>query len=119
MKLHSAFRIFLICIFVLSIAIPSFATNNFDVSKFETVTTSNVGTFAGDILSQTVGLVRIIGVGIAIIILIVVACKYMISAPGDRADIKKHAFPFVIGAFVLFGASGILGIIVDFASNVK
>ena len=38
---------------------------------------------------------------------------------GDKADIKKHAVPFVIGVVVLFGSSGILAIIANFASNIK
>ena len=60
---------------------------------------------------------RIVGAGVAIIMIIAVAIKYMSAAPGERADIKKHAVPFVVGAIVLFASSGILGIIADFASN--
>ena len=55
----------------------------------------------------------------AIIMLIVLAIKYISAAPGDKADIKKHAVVYVVGAIVLFAASGILGIIKNFASNVK
>ena len=44
----------------------------------------------------------------------------MYSAPGDRAEIKKHAVVYIVGAVVLFASSGILGIIKDFADkNVK
>ena len=41
----------------------------------------------------------------------------MISSPGDRADIKKHAVAYVIGAFVLFGVTGILGVLVDLSNT--
>ena len=43
--------------------------------------------------------------------LIVLAMKYMLSAPSDRADIKKHAVVYVIGAVVMFACTGILEII--------
>jgi hypothetical protein len=43
----------------------------------------------------------------------------MMSAPGDRADIKKHSINFVIGAFILFGLQFILGIIAKFAEQIK
>ena len=47
-----------------------------------------------------------------------VAIKYMSAAPGERAEIKKHAVPFVVGAVVLFASSGILTIIQQFAENI-
>lgn len=75
--------------------------------------TSSVGNVAGTI----VGAVQVIGTGIALIMLTVLGMKYMLSAPGDRAEIKKHAVVYVIGAVVLFGASGLLGIIYNFAQN--
>ena len=68
--------------------------------------------------ANVIGIARIICVAIAIVMLLVIAMKYMISAPGDRADIKKHAVNYVIGAFVLFGISGILTILNNFAQKI-
>ena len=59
---------------------------------------------------------RIICVTIAIVILLTISMKYMMSAPGDRADIKKHAVHYVIGAFILFGASALLGLAKNFTN---
>lgn len=75
---------------------------------------SSVQGIVGAIISVT----RIIAVGVAIIMLAAVAMKYMSSAPGDRAEIKKHAVIYVVGAVVLFGSAGILGIIQNFAGNI-
>ena len=61
---------------------------------------------------------RIVCVTIAIVILLAISMKYMMSAPGDRADIKKHAIHYVIGAFILFGVTGILGILDNFAKQI-
>ena len=57
---------------------------------------------------------KLIGVGVAVIMLIVLAIKYISAAPGDKAEIKKHDTVYVVGAIVLFGASGILDIIRQF-----
>ncbi len=58
---------------------------------------------------------QVIGVGTALIMAIILGMKYMVSAPDDKAQIKKHAVVYVIGAVVLFGAAGILEIIKNFA----
>ncbi len=71
---------------------------------------------ATSIIGSIITIVQIIGVGVAIIMLIVLAIKYISAAPGDKAEIKKHAVVYVVGAIVLFAASGILGIIKNFAS---
>ena len=64
---------------------------------------------ATSLLTTIIVGVKIAAVAVAIVMLLAVAMKYM--SPGDRAEIKKHAVPFVVGAFVLFGASGILTLI--------
>ena len=77
---------------------------------------------AADSLNRIIGaaitVVQVVGVGVAIIMLIVLAIKYISAAPGDKADIKKHAVVYVVGAILLFAASGILGIVKNFAQNV-
>lgn len=62
---------------------------------------------------------RLVCVGVAIVMLVVLAIKYMSSAPGDRATIKKHAVVYVVGALVMFASSGILGIIQQFSGAIK
>ena len=73
-------------------------------------------TFA-KILNVILGIAQVIGVAIAVIMLIVLAIKYISAAPGDKAEIKKHAVVYIVGAVVLFAASGILQIIKSFALN--
>ena len=79
---------------------------------------SELNNKATTIVGAVLGVTRIAAVGIAIIMLIAVAMKYMMSAPGERAEIKKHAVVYIVGAIVLFAASGILSIIQRFASNI-
>ena len=43
--------------------------------------------------------------------------RYMLSAAGERAEIKKNLIPFVIGAVVLFAASNIVTILQEVAAK--
>lgn len=70
-------------------------------------------------LSVIITIVRIVGVCIAIVMLLAVAMKYMTAAAGEKAEIKKSAIQYVVGAVVLFGAVGLLGLINDFSVNIK
>lgn len=70
-----------------------------------------------NVMNGIISVVRVVGMCIAITLLLVIAMKYMTAAPGEKADIKKASIAYVVGALVLFGAVGILGIISDFASS--
>lgn len=63
------------------------------------------------VISTSLNTVRTVGIAVAVVMLMTVACKYIMASAGDRADIKKYAFNYVIGALVLFGAAGIVTII--------
>lgn len=80
-------------------------------------TGSNTSRTFASILNTILGITQVIGVAIAVIMLIVLAIKYISAAPGDKAEIKKHAVVYIVGAVVLFAASGILGIIRKFAED--
>lgn len=66
------------------------------------------------VIATILDIVRTIGVAIAVIILMAVACKYIIASSGDRADIKKYAFNYIVGALILFGTSTIITIVKNF-----
>lgn len=63
------------------------------------------------ILSGVLSVVRNVGAVIAVVMLMTIGAKYIIASAGDRADIKKYAMNYVIGALILLGATGILSII--------
>ena len=79
-------------------------------------------TNASNLMSNWLGaalvVVQVIGVGVAVIMLVVLAIKYISAAPSDKAEIKKHAVVYVVGSIVLFAATGILQIVKNFAGNV-
>lgn len=72
------------------------------------------------VMGTIITVIRTVATGIAIIMLTYVAIKYMSAAPSDKADFKKSATGFIVGAVVLFATSGILGVIQRFATeNIK
>lgn len=106
---------FILCIMLI---IPNFVyaldTDSYkDIYKNEG--TSKVTDMGGSILA----VVQVIGVSVGMIMLIILGIKYMwmSSNAGDKASIKEKLIPYVIGAVIMFGGTGILTIIANFAQN--
>lgn len=83
-------------------------------NKGDTTAATSVSKMANSII----GIVQVVGMAVAVIMLIVLAIKYISAAPSDKAEIKKHAVVYVVGAVVLFAATGILEIVKNFAKNI-
>ena len=111
-------------VLVMSLSQSVFAEYSFGKIEVDTVTktakdNSGAAKSVNNILGAILTIVQVVGTGVAVIMLVVLAIKYISAAPGDKADIKKHAVVYVVGAVVLFAASGILQIVKKFASNVQ
>lgn len=77
--------------------------------------TEQMKSIAGIIL----GILQVIAVGTAVIMLVILAIKYMTAAPSEKAEIKKSMTVYVIGALVLFAGAGILKIIEVVATDIN
>lgn len=128
MKINNNFLKKLICVLLLMISmscmimsVVNAQDSNFDFKEFENAdqTPKDVSDLVENSSLTVISVMRIAGVTIAIVMILVIAIKYMVSSAGDRADIKKHAVAYVVGAFILFGAVGILTIIESFSQNIK
>ncbi len=84
------------------------------VVKGEKTTTS---TSVQKIGNQILGIVQVVAIAVAVIMLVVLAIKYLTSSPNEKADVKKSAMTYVIGAVVLFGSSALLGVIKGFVDT--
>lgn len=104
---------------VAMIANSVYATDWKSTKQFDSANNDSLDSATRNIVGAIVSVIRIVGTGIAIIMLVAVAIKYMSSAPGDRAEIKKHAVIYVVGAIVLFGGAQLIEIIQNFASNIS
>ncbi len=119
-KIKKIICVILLLMFILCAIAPKVNADGF---KTGADFTKGISTKANSVIEKSaitaITIVRIIGVTIAIVMLFVIAMKYMLSSAGERADIKKHAVAYVIGAFILFGAVGILGLLDDVAKNIS
>ncbi len=68
--------------------------------------------------SQIIGVVRTVGVLVAVVILLVLGIKYMMGSAEEKADYKKSMIPYLVGAVLIFAASAITGIVYDMASSI-
>ena len=120
-KLIKIVAVLLAVLMVVTVSGSVFAAEEggLDLDQFEVKDTSGASSSLSKIIGAIINIVQVVGTGVAIIMLIVLAIKYISAAPGDKADIKKHAVVYVVGAIVLFAATGILEIIKRFSDNVQ
>lgn len=117
MNKKTIFKILSIALMVAMVAMCLGNVALADVDYKPDGSSSNTATKFQTILNIFLGLAQVIGIAIAVIMLIVLAIKYISAAPGDKAEIKKHAVVYIVGAIVLFAASGIIQIIKTFAKD--
>lgn len=103
--------ILLIVVCILSITNGVDATSKIIKDNFNGNTTAEGTTAVKQILSGVLSVVRTVGAVIAVVMLMTIGAKYIVASAGDRADIKKYAINYVIGAIILLGATGILSVI--------
>lgn len=68
--------------------------------------------------NKFLGALEVIGTGVAIVMLIYIAIKYMLVAPEGKAEYKKTAIAYAIGAVILFAAPKLVKVIMEIAQNV-
>lgn len=117
----------MVVLLVAIMLVAMFATNVNAATSYASVTEKTVVSGASDnsgaaasvqnMIGGALTVVQVVGSGVAVIMLIVLAIKYISAAPSDKAEIKKHAVVYVVGAIVLFAASGIIGIVRNFATQ--
>ena len=81
---------------------------------------SGIGSSHGtkNIINTAIGLLQVAGSGIALLVITIMGIKYILAAPGEKADIKKMTTPVVIGCVLVFGAVNLAAIIESFSANV-
>ena len=70
-----------------------------------------------NIVSGVIFIIQTIAFAAAVIMLIFVGIKFITASPEGKAEIKKTAVIYIVGAILLFAAGGILGIVKNLAEN--
>lgn len=112
-KVISIFSLILI-IFLIITSVSDAAITD----KFQGTTNPEGADKISSVLGSVLKIVRLVGAGIAVLILSVLGTKYMIASAGERAEIKKYAVVYVIGAVVLVASTTIIDLLVNFATEV-
>ena len=71
---------------------------------------ANVGGIS-TVVRTILGIIKWAGAAIAVGMLMFIGIKYVTASPDGKAEIKKTAIIYVLGAILIFSASAILGII--------
>ena len=64
------------------------------------------------------GILQYVGVGVAIIATLILAMKYMYSAPEEKAEVKKKLIPYIIGGVLVFGAIQLVKLVEVFTNEI-
>lgn len=70
-------------------------------------------------VEAVLGLVQYVGFAFAVGMLLYIGIKYMMASANEKADLKKGAINYVIGAVLVFGASFVVGFLKDFAGDLQ
>ena len=79
--------------------------------------TGITGTGLDTTTSNIIGIVQFVCYAAAVILLVVLGVKWIAAAPDEKANIKKGAVIYVVGAALVFAAGAILQVIKNVMDN--
>lgn len=116
-KITKILSVLLIVISILSVFSMVFASSEMTIptaaqpvggtGKIQTVT------------SNVIWIVQLICYAAAVIMLMYLGVKFITASPEGKAEIKKSAVIYVIGALMVFAAGAILGVIKDLSVGIS
>lgn len=107
-KIISAILMAMILIF--SISSMVFAIDPSTLTGDTSVSSTQISQFG----NQIIGILKIVGSVVAVVMLMVLGFKYMMGSAEDKADYKKSMIPYLVGAVLIFLAPMIAGAVYDF-----
>ena len=116
-KIFKILIMLLIAIFIISIfSQTSFAyqIGNMFENKLDNSEASN---HLSKILGTIINVLQIVASGIAVLMLIFIAWKYLYESPKGKAQIAKTTRYYVLGCIIIFSAVGLLQLVKKFAIN--
>lgn len=117
LKMKKMLMFVLTCFVIASFSQIVYADEYTEQLKGKFTDVENVG--ESDKISKVIkivlSIIRNVGAGISLIMMILLGVKYMLASPQSKADYQKQAIPMLIGCVLLFSASELVGIIGDVA----
>ena len=71
----------------------------------------DAGTKIESVGSRVLTTISNVGIVLSVVMLAIIGVKYMMGSADERAEYKKTLLPYIIGAFLIFGASTVAKIV--------
>lgn len=95
------------------------ATNAFDPTQYKIDYNPNDAKNFMNLGSQIIGIIQVFAVVTLAIMLVVTGIKIMYASPDGKAEIKKHAIPYMIGAVLIFATSSLVSIVIELSDTLN
>lgn len=102
--------VFFILLSLISISYGSLGVDDLTGTQREVGALKNAGNSIIKVISTA-------GVVVSVVVLIILGIKYMMGSVEEKAEYKKSLMPYVIGAALVFAASGIAQIVYNIANS--
>ena len=118
-KLLKIFTIILVALLVSALSTMVLGYSEYlDPDQIRPQDSNAVGTIR-DISGIILTVIQVVGVAVAVIMLVWLGIKYIAASPNEKADIKKGAVIYIVGAILLFGASGLIQIFKNLGEGIS
>ena len=109
----------IIIIGIIILVVLAFVSNSFAIttSDYEDIYKGGMPQKVKDVGDPLIGIIQIVGTGIAVIMLTVIGIKYVMASADEKANLKGQLVIFIIGAILLFAGSNIFAIIAKSANS--
>lgn len=108
-----------IYMFVLIIFLNINISNAFDPNAFSEIYNGGGTTRFVSWGNIIVGIIQTGAVATLVISLLIMAIKLMYASVEDKAEIKKHAIPYVIGSMLIFGTTALVSIAAEMGKSLN
>ena len=69
--------------------------------------------------NNIVTIIQVVGIVIAVIVLLVIGIKYMMSSASEKAEYKKTMIPYIVGAVLIFAGTSLVRVIYSLSTSVS
>ena len=114
-KVFKVLATILMIMFIVSIAVTSFALTPDELKPGTNVTGTKEITDLGQSL---IGILRTVGIVLSVVVLIIIGIKYMMGSAEEKAEYKKTMIPYIVGAALIFAASVFANVIYEFFAGI-
>ena len=72
-----------------------------------------------DLGNNIIGIIRVVGTIVSVVILMILGIKYMTASAEGKADFKSALIPYLVGAILVFGATWVATAVWQLANGLQ